>query len=253
MDSGFLPSLPSFSLFLRLLLPFSLMDNAGDSCTLDASHCNQHVRSQSGQPTTKLDTSVPPASPVAKSDCSDTNVTMATVPEEGDEIWSDAQEAIEVEERAEVEQQGTEGADRAFDTARTGSRGVMEQPDADDFKLITQVDKSASDVVTVEQPPSPLPSPIDTSEQRTHAATPIPPSLHMSSAPSSPTASASAHTRASSRDGPSSFLTPSASARPVSPSPTQSSHGLERRQSRRRSTIDVCRLIALLLPHFTSR
>ncbi|KAL5535319.1 hypothetical protein ACEPAF_3413 [Sanghuangporus sanghuang] len=215
------------------------MDNAEASCIVEAPSVHPDQQ-QSGQPP-KLDAPDSPVSPIAKSECSDTNVTMATVPEESvDEIWSDAQEGIEVEERAEAERRDTEGTDGAFH-GRAGTRAALnqlEQPDMDKFKIVTQVNKSPSEVIAVEEPPSSLPSPIETTSDRTQAVTTIPPSLHLSSAPSSPTATASAQAGVPSPEAPSSTVAASASARPVSPSPTQSSHGLERRQSRRRSTVD---------------
>ncbi|KAL5495477.1 hypothetical protein ACEPAI_940 [Sanghuangporus weigelae] len=212
------------------------MDNVEAPCIVEVPSVHPDQQ-QSGQPP-KLDPPDPPVSPIAKSECSDTNVTMATVPEENEEIWSDAQEGIEVEERAGAERRDTEGTDGAFH-GRAGIRDALPQlePDMDKFKIVTQVNKSSSEVLTMEEPPSSLPSPIDTPD-RTHAVITTPPSLHMSSAPSSPTASASAQAGAPSPEAPSSTVTASASARPVSPSPTQSSYGLERRQSRRRSTVD---------------
>ena len=174
----------------------------------------------------------PPVSPVTNSISSDATGAMTVVPEDIDEVWSDAQEAIEADERGDTARRH---AELEGDESRADVHGAVSalEPELAQVKILTEPDKSTLHVATVEEPPSSLACPAD-SLQHTQDASVSTSVGQMSSAPSSPTVSASV------RAGPSLEVpSRSASARPVSPTSTQSSHGLERRQSRRRSAIDV--------------
>lgn len=228
VSSASLPRLPLF--FSLLSRPFSShMDYAAGPCT---AHASEQQQEPDGLAPKRPPDS--PLSPVTSSACTENDGSMATAPEDGDEVWSDAQEITEADEDAGTTQQKPEETSRTFDDGANVNSAISGlKPELDETILADEDNKGSSEVIEVEAPPS-IVRPVD-STGRAPVATAGHPSRETSSMPSSPTASSSMHASAS-LDVPSS----STSARAVSPSPTQSSHGLDRRQSRRRSTIDVC-------------
>lgn len=205
------------------------MDVAADPVLAESEGTQERLETESQ--TTK-GPSDPPVSPIASSTCTDNNGSVSTAPEDSDEIWSDAQEVAEAEGDTLGTQQEIEEIEDSLDeraSARGAASGVV--PEMDELKVIHEDHKSSSEVMTIEEPSSLVASPVEMSEQ-SDFATAGPPSLGV---PSSPTASASMHVGSASLEVPSS----SASARAASITSSQSASALDRRQSRRRSTVDV--------------
>ena len=218
------------------------MDNVTRPCPSQASDIPQ-PQDQQDLPAPKLPPDTP-LSPVTSSASTENDGSLATAPEGGEEVWSDAQEVDGPHKDGATAQQGTETG-QAFDDQANVSTAISGlKPELGQVEVVSEDNKGPSDLMTVEHQSSISRPP--TSANRPEAATTGTPSRETPSMPPSPAASSSMHASTS-------LAVPSSnsSARAVSPSPQQGSHSLDRRQSRRRSAIDVRLFITFFFYFFT--
>lgn len=159
------------------------------------------------------------------------NNSMSLAPDDSDDVWSDAREAIDTEDDSNLLHQssGARGDNTTNPNLITVSESVSEVVGQKET-VVESIKNSTPEIGTVLEPRTPV-EVADSTRSHVDAerATSLPPSLiqPMPALPTTPSVQYSA-----------SLDVPSAASRSISPSPThQSSTSLDRRQSRRRSTL----------------
>lgn len=175
------------------------------------------------------------------------NSSMSTVPEDSDEAWADAPEPADTDDDASEIQQITESDGRSSRTSTHPLSGLPSATNVDELKEAEVSGKSFQETImttSLHEPP-PFSSASDETPGNAEESSIMNASTVTSiTVPSSRTASVSGHL-GSSIDVASS----SSHTRPISPAPTsQSASALDRRQTRRRSVLDVSRSLLFFHP-----